>query len=532
MPLINSFNLFIVAVSQACMRYAMGVKMDVLHDDRNVITASLTKNLDDNINTLEALFKDCADCVKRRLTIGGSNLVDIYLIYVDNMINKDLLEEATLRYLIYKMEEMPDENKFDYIKAKGLRSADISEVITMNEIVQFILSGDALILVDGFEKALRISVRGMANRGVPTSENEVAIRGSKESFSEALSINRVLLRRRIKDTNLKIKQVKVGIRSMTDVAIVYLDDVAKPEVLLDIENRIKKYTIDGIFDSGMLEQLLERNVFSPFPEFQATERPDKAASAIVEGRVAILVDNSPMALLVPTTLNSFFQASDDSYNRWEVATFTRILRYFGAFLTMALPGLYIAVINYQAEVLSSAMALSFAAARDGVPFSVLFEVIMMEVAFELLLEAGIRLPGPMGSTLGIVGGLIIGDAAVNANLVSPIVVIVIALTAISAFTVPNEAFASAFRLIRYLIILLSAFLGLYGFILGMMILLIHLSGLKSFGVPYLVPFAASGINGESENRDALIKYPISKLKKRPIFSTKAERTRLVKNDKK
>jgi spore germination protein len=234
-----------------------------------------------------------------------------------------------------------------------------------------------------------------------------------------------------------------------------------------------------------------------------------------------------MALILPATLNSFFQASDDSYNRWEVATFNRIVRYFGALITMALPGLYIAVINYQAELLSTPMALSFAAARGGVPFSVVFEVIMMEIAFELLLEAGIRLPGPMGSTLGVVGGLIIGDAAVSANLVSPIVVIVIALTAISAFTVPNEAFASAFRIIRYLIIVLSAFWGLYGFVLGMMILLIHLAGLKSFGIPYLVPFAASSTSGGNDSKDALVRFPTTKLTKRPAFSNKSERTRLV-----
>ena len=503
--------------------------MDVLHDQKNSITALFAKSIDENIDTMDALFKDCGDVVKRRLTIGGTNKVDIYFIYIDNMVSKDLLEEDTLRYLIYKMDDLPEDKQFDYIKEKGLRSADISEVITMNEAAQFILSGDTIILVDGYDKALKVSVRGFANRGVPTSENEVAIRGSKESFSEAFYINRVLLRRRIKDTNLKMKQLQIGTRTLTDVALVYLEDVVQAEVLLDLENRLKQYTIDGILDSGMLEQILEHNIYSPFPEFQSTERPDKAASAILEGRIVLLVDNSPMALILPATLNSFFQASDDAYSRWEVATFKRIIRFFGAFLTVALPGLYIAVINFQAELLSSPMALSFAAARNGVPFSVFFEVIMMEIAFEMLLEAGIRLPGPMGGTIGIVGGLIIGDAAVSANLVSPIVVIIIALTAVSAFTVPNEAFASAFRIIRYLIILLSSFLGLYGFVLGIMILLIHLAGLKSFGMPYLVPFVASDINEGTDKKDAIIKYSTVKMTKRPVFARTSERTRLVRN---
>jgi spore germination protein len=504
--------------------------MTLLHDDKNRITALFSKKLDENIDTLCALFDNCADVVKRKLSVGNTNKVDIYVIYIDNMIDKELLEMNTLQQIFRDLEEMPVTGQFEYIKEKGIQTVDLTEVTTIPEIVGQILSGDTIILVDGYDKALKVSVRKMPNRGVPTSENEVAVRGSKESFSEAFFINRVLLRRRIKDTNLKIKQTKVGTRTATDVAICYLEGVARPEVVAEIERRLKKYTIDGIFDSGMLEQLTERNTYSPFPEFQSTERPDKAASAILEGRVVLIVDNSPIVLLLPTTLNSFFQASDDAYTRWEVATFLRLLRYIGAFITIALPGLYVAVINFNAELLSPAMALSFAAARGGVPFSVLVEVIIMEISFQMLLEAGIRLPGPMGGTLGIVGGLIIGDAAVNANIVSPIVVIVVALTAISAFTVPNEPFASAFRIIRYFILILSSFLGLFGFIMGVILLLIHLGGLKSFGIPYLVPFAASGINQGSDTKDGMVRFPFRNLKRRPLFAMKDERTRLVTNE--
>lgn len=504
--------------------------MSLLHDDKNRITALMSTRLEENIETIGALFKDCADVVKRKMTIGGENKIDIYFVYIDNMINKELLEMATIQMVFKNALDLPDKNQFEYIKEKAIQTVDLAEFITMSQCVESILSGDTLIFVEGYDKALKMSIRGTPNRGVPTSETEVSVRGSKESFSEAFHINRVLLRRRIKDTNFKIKQFKVGTRTRTDVAICFLEDVAKPEIVADIEKRLKEFIIDGIFDSGMLEQLTERNVYSPFPEFQSTERPDKAASAILEGRVVVIVDNSPFALVLPTTLNSFFQASDDAYTRWEVATFTRVLRYIGAFLSTCLPGLYIAVVNYNAELLSPAIALSFAAARSGVPFSVLVEVIIMEIAFQMLLEAGIRLPGPMGGTLGIVGGLIIGDAAVNANIVSPIVVIVIALTAISAFTVPNEPFAAAFRVVRYLIIILSAFLGLFGFVIGIMILLIHLGGLKSFGIPYMVPFAASGINQGTDTKDAIIRFPFRALKRRPLFAEKEERTRLVENE--
>ncbi len=503
-----------------------GDNMKAYYNELNEIIASMSINLEENINTFNTLFKDCDDLVKRRFTIGGANKVDIYFLYMDNMINKELLEEDTLRYLLYKMDELPEENKFDYIKAKGLRSADVKELDTVQAIVDGILSGDTAILIDGYNKALKISVKGFANRGVPTAENEVTVRGSKESFSEALFINRVLIRKRIKDTNLKIKQMKVGTRTKTDVAVVYIEDIVKKEIVDDIVHRIENFVIDGIFDSGMLEQLTERNHYSPFPEFQSTERPDKAASALTEGRVCLIVDNSPIVLMLPTTLNSFYQASDDYYSRWEIATFSRILRYIASFFAVALPGLYIVIVNYQSELISTNLALSFAAAREGVPFSILLEVIIMEIAFELLLEAGIRLPGPMGNTIGIVGGLIIGDAAVNANLASPMVVIVVALTAIAAFTIPNEAFASAFRLVRYLIIIISAVWGLLGFILGIMVLMTHLCGLKSFGTPYLVPFVASGIVGNKDYKDAIIKMPTNKMTSRPSYTRPNARKRL------
>ena len=501
--------------------------MGGFHDEYNKIIVPLVKDLNENIRVLEELFADSADIIKRRLTIGGVNKVNVYVLYIDNMIDKLLIEEGIFRYLIYNTQLMPAQNQFDYIKENGLRSADLDVVFTMNEAIEHVFGGDTLILVDGYEKAIWVSYRKMASRGVEKSENEVAIRGSKESFSEALYINRVLLRRRIKDTKFKIKQMKIGTRTKTDVAIAYMEDIIRPEILLDVERRLSEFIIDGIFDSGMLEQLLCQNKHSIFPEFQATERPDKVASAVTEGRIAIIVDNSPMVLLLPTTLNSFFQASDDAYNHWFIATWLRILRYIGVFITIALPGLYIAVVNYQAEFLSSALALSMAASRVGVPFSVVMEVIILEIAFEMLLEAGVRLPGPMGSTLGIVGGLIIGDAAVSANLVSPVVVIIIALTAIAAFTVPNEGFASTFRIIRYMIIFLSAFWGLYGFVIGMMLILIHLASLKSFGVLYLAPFVASDLNDGNDSKDALIKRSIKDLKKRPIFARKGERDRLI-----
>ena len=501
--------------------------MDILHDKDNVVISPLTSNLSENIDTFEALLVNCSDVIKRKFTIGNKNKVDIYISYIDNMIDKILLEQDTIRNLLNNMEDLPETNQFEFIRDNGLQTTDIKEIITMDDVTQTVLSGDCVIMVDGYEKALVIAIKGYPGRGVPAVEAEVTIKGSKDSFTESIAVNKVLIRRRIRDTQLKVEPLKVGIRSRTDLSILYVSGIAKTELVDEIKRRINSFTIDGIFDIGMLEQLTETSWYSPFPQFQSTERPDKTASALLEGRVVILVDNSPMALLLPATLNSFFQASDDYYNRWEVVSFIRVLRYIAAMLAIGLPGLYIAITNYQPELIPTSLALSFAAAREGVPFSIVLEIIIMELAFELLSEAGVRLPAPMGNTIGIVGGLIIGDAAVSANLVSPMVVIVVAFTAIASFSIPNETFSSAFRITRYLIIILSAWLGLYGYILGMMLVLMHLAGLKSFGVPYLSPFVANGTEKGSAIYDTILKFPIFDLKKRPIYSNPEEKIKYV-----
>ena len=228
-------------------------------------------------------------------------------------------------------------------------------------------------------------------------------------------------------------------------------------------------------DSGIIEQLAEEKWYSPFPQFQTTQRPDRAALAVMEGRVVLLSDNSPVALILPTDLNSFLKTSDDYYNRCAVATFARILRYMAAFFSMTLPGLYLAVTNFHTQILPTPLLLSFWEARIGVPFPAALEVVLMEISFELLREAGVRLPGAMGNTIGIVGGLIIGQAAVDANLVSPIVVIVVAFTALCSFSIPNEEFAFSFRILKFYMIALSAWLGFFGFLLGLLTILMMLS---------------------------------------------------------
>ena len=243
-------------------------------------------------------------------------------------------------------------------------------------------------------------------------------------------------------------ECKCGRRTGTNVDIMYLDGIVRPEIVTQMQQRLAAFEIDGIGDSGVIEQLTETQWFSPFPQYQTTRRPDRAVMALLEGRAVLLADNSPEVLIFPTDYNSFIKTTDDYYTRWEIATFTRTLRYVAAFLSMILPGLYLAMTNFHTQLLPTKLLLSFAAARQGVPFPGVVEVLLMELSFELLREAGVRLPGAMGNTIGIVGGLIIGQAAVDANIVSPMVVIVVAFTALCSFAIPNEDFATAFRLLK------------------------------------------------------------------------------------
>ena len=252
--------------------------------------------------------------------------------------------------------------------------------------------------------------------------------------------------------------------------------------------------------------------------------------AILEGRIVVLSDNSPSGLILPTDYNSFIKTSDDYYSRWEIASFARLIRYLAAFFAMTMPGLYLAVTNFHTQILPTTLLLSFAAARQGVPFPAVIEVLLMEIAFELLREAGVRLPGAMGNTIGIVGGLIIGQAAVEANIVSPIVVIVVAFTALCSFAIPNEEFATAFRLFKFLFLFLCSWLGFYGFLYGMLFVLIHLSHLKSFGIPYLTPFVGADLNDYEDERDSLLRQPLFCMKRRPIYAKRSQRIRLKRKD--
>ncbi len=486
----------------------------------------ISKNLEKNITIIENAFQNCGDIVKRHFFVGEKKDIAVYMIYTDNIVNGNAIEESILTNIMNRCRiDGKKEGMLKRLNEEVIAIGEMNEVKTFQEIFDAVLLGDTILLVDGNDIALQASTKGFPSRGVSEAKTEVVVQGPKDAFTEIGATNIVLIRRRIRDTKLKVKRTKVGKRSKTDVAILYMEDIVRKEILQEVEYKINQIDIDVVLDSGYIDQLLENRWLSPFPQLQMTERPDKAASVLLEGRVVIVIDNTPFVVIAPATLNVFFQAAEDYYDRWEIMSFIRLIRYCAGFLAVALPGLYIALTVFHPSMLPTNLALKIAETRQNIPFPAVGEILIMELAFELLREAGIRLPSPVSSTIGIVGGIIIGQAAVEAGIVSPSVVIVSALTGICTFVIPNIALVSGLRLTKYIVLIFSAFLGLYGFWLALILMLIHMASLKSFHIPFLYPFCSASVNNYNDLEDSIFRLPLWFMKKRPIFSNDKHRQR-------
>ena len=487
---------------------------------------SVAKEIDKNILWWTQQFSECADIKMRSMCLGEEGSVRAFLSYIEVTGGGFLLENSVIGKVLNQLTLLPDTQIMPTLKQNRLGISDAVPFAEMKDAVAGMLAGDTILFIDGYDRALKIPDKGYPGKALQDTDSEKALRGSNEGFGESIKQNTALIRKRLRSPDVKVWETKAGVRSMTNVNLMYLEGLNDPKVLAEIKHRLERFRIDHVPDSGVLEQLTERYWYSPFPQFQTTRRPDRAVMAILEGRIVLLSDNSPEALLLPADYNSFIKTTDDYYTRWEIATFTRILRYVASFLALVLPGLYLAVTNFHTQILPSKLLLSFAAARQGVPFPGVVEVLLMELSFELLREAGVRLPGAMGNTIGIVGGLIIGQAAVDANIVSPMVVIIVAFTALCSFAIPSEDFATAFRILKFAFIGLCAAFGFYGFLLGLLLVLIHLSQLESFGIPYLAPFVGAERNAAADSKDSLVRPPSFLLKRRPIYANPENRIRL------
>ena len=473
-------------------------------------------DLKKNETVLKEVFRDANDIVFRNMKVGQNKKLKILLFYVDGMTTKDSISEYAVQTLMesINLESLEKGNGIELenkVLQTNIAITELGILQTLQECVDKALSGETILFID-----LWLSSRGWQLRGIQEPAAETLIRGARDGFIETMKINITLIRRRIRDPKLKVKYMQVGTRSKTDLALMYIEDIVNKTVLEEVEKRIKNIDIEAVLESSYIEELIEDDVYSPFPQVENTERPDAAASALLEGRVVIAVDNTPTVLMAPATFVSFMQSSEDYYERWMLACLIRMIRYIALPIVMLLPAIYVAVAQFHPNMLPTQLALYVAASRANVPFPPYFEALLMELVMELVREASLRITTPVGSTIGLVSGLVIGSASVEAGLITPIAVIIVALTALASFAIPSYNFSTSLRMIRFGFIMLSSFFGLFGISIGLCILIIHLCTLKSFGVPYLTPMTHF-IERRSDLKDTIIRPKIKTLVRKPKY---------------
>lgn len=451
----------------------------------------LSSRLDQTVASIESIIGESGDVSRRNLKIGKT--ISATLFYIDGLCNGETLEEDVIKPLIQltekELQALSSKNLLDHLIKEVITLASIEVYDTFDQAILPFMSGDAIFVIDGIEKLIILKARGHDKRNIEEPQTEVVVRGPRDGFTETLKTNIVLVRRRIKDPNLTIQLGEVGHRSKKQFAIVYIKGIVNKDLVEEVRYRISCVDTDDVYETGTLEQLIEDNVFSLFPQILHTERPDKTVSYLMNGHVIALLDGTPFSIIAPVTLHQLLKSPEDYYERWIIGSLIRMLRYAASFIAIFLPALYIAMVSFHQGMIPTTLALSIAGDREGVPFPGFVEAMIMEITLELLREAGVRLPRPVGQTIGIVGGLVIGEAAVQAGFVSPIMVIVVAITAVASFAIPSYNVSIAFRILRFALMIAAASFGLYGIIILYIMLNIHLVGLRSFGSYYLSPFA-------------------------------------------
>ncbi|GLV14383.1 putative membrane protein YfkQ [Alicyclobacillus hesperidum] len=486
----------------------------------------LTPDLDANIATLRDTLQKASDVVFRPLVVLGGKRACI--VYVDGLSDMELVDAHVLESLIQAHSPAPDTPHplaITHVEAAAeqVTTAGVKPVRTFSAAVEsIIVELQVVLFLEGTETAIALNAGGGENRAISEPDAEAVVRGPREGFNESLRTSITLLRRRIRTPDLAIETMQLGTYTQTKVALCYIEGIADSEIVNEVRTRLKRIDTDSIIDTGYIEELIEDNPFSPFPQIQNTERPDVVASMLVEGRVAILADGSPFALIAPINFWGALQAAEDYYERFPIVNLIRWLRYLFMFIALYLPSLYVAITTFHQEMLPTKLLLSIAAAREVTPLPAIAECLLMEITFEALREAGIRLPKAVGSAISIVGALVIGQAAVEAGIVSAPMVIVVAITGIASFVIPRYSFTIAIRILRFGMIILGGTIGLFGIIAFTLAVIVHLASLRSIGVPYLMP--ASPLT-KKNMRDVITRPPHWAMRWRPIETSKPNRQR-------
>ncbi|HIT25866.1 MAG TPA: spore germination protein [Candidatus Enterenecus avicola] len=477
------------------------------------VTAPLTAD------GIAQVFEGCADFGRRTLYLGDNPERAIEMLYIVGQVRNERASDYVLRPLT-QCKDLAEVNTLDEAydrMAKGcLYSLAVSERTTADEVVFDLVNGWVALFFPGKEKVLTLMTATEEKRSISPPDNEPDVKGAMDCFVESVRTNTSLVRRRLRAPELRVGETLVGRQSVTPVDILYIKGIADPQLAQQVEERVKGIDIDAMLMTGNLEQYMSpQEAHTPFPLSVYTQRPDRFCAGLAEGRVGVLVDGIPMGWLYPATLDSFYRTGQDRSTSWMVATALSVLRYVCMLLTLFLPGLYVAAVLYHPELIPVKLMMSIIAAKADVPFSTLAEVLVMLIAFEVVQEAGLRLPAAIGQTVSILGGLVVGTAAVEAKLVSPAVLVMVAIAGIAGYTAPSQDFSGALRLWRFGITLAAGVAGLVGLVLAGMALVYHLACLESFGVAYLTPFASCG--GSGERGHVVFRQPLPRVKTRPRY---------------
>lgn len=485
-----------------------------------------------------------SDIVLREFTINArGKQYNAFLVYIDGMADSQLMDKFILEPLMIRSQnnlfngtqsKIVSESISNNVTIRKIKKFDLSnylmgclipqnsvkEIKTFDDASNGINSGNCVLFVDTLNLAFDIEVKGFKQRSVDKPSNEVVVKGPHEAFVENIRTNTSLVRRIVNNENLIIENIEVGKITKTRCAVCYMENITNADLVNEVKYRLYNLKIDSLLSSGELEQLISDSNILGIPEIISTERPDKVTKYLLMGRVVILVNGAPYGLIAPAILMDFLSSPEDTNLKYNLANFIRILRFLAVFITLLLPGLYVALTSFHQEILPTSLLYSILGSRENLPFPITFEILIMEISFELIREAGLRVPSPMSSTIGIVGALILGQAAVSAGIVSPILIIIVAITAIASFTIPDYSFGFHLRYFRFIFILLGFIAGFLGIALGVFVYISILCSLRSFGISYFTPFAPVS---NSKGNGYFLK-PIWKREYRPPYmNTKREK---------
>lgn len=463
---------------------------------------SLSKDLEDNIANIKELFKDDDTLIIRRFENEENKDIKFCILFTDGMISSSMLNDNILKPILISKTIESKTNLIDTIMNSILSSNSVKKVTEVNDIIDTLVRGNTLLLAEGTEEALNIDSKGWQTRAISEPEAERVMRGSREGFNESLLMNLSMIRRKLATNNLKFKMRVLGKESKTKICICYIEGIADKRILDELNKRLDKINIDGITGSGTIVEFIRDFPFSPFKTIGGTERPDVVAGKLLEGRIAIFMDGTPFILTLPFVFIEYFQSSEDYYMNFYYSSTNRILRIISFIITLSMPALYVALTTFHQEIIPSAFLKSIAAARQGVPFPTVIEILFLLLAFELLRETGTRMPSFSGTAISVVGGLVLGSAAVEARIVSAPAVIVVALTAVTGLTTPK--LKGPIIVIRLALLLLSAFIGFFGYLFGITGLLIHLFQMRSYSVPYMLNVTNLKLD---DMKDTIVRVP-------------------------